>query len=78
MFDLAGQCEVRPLGRGRPQSQQGGAEAPCSSLTTRRVGGVGTAAGSVLLNADHVHEFDIATVHRVRPSPRVISTRSAA
>jgi hypothetical protein len=39
--------------------------------------GVSTAAGSVLLNADHVHELDIARMHRVRPPPLAISTRSA-
>jgi len=39
--------------------------------------GVSTAAGSVFHNADHVHELDIARMHRVRPPPLAISTRSA-
>src|SRR5829696_4114498 len=38
--------------------------------------GVSTAAGSVSLNADHVHELDIARMHRVRP-PRWRSARGA-
>lgn len=39
--------------------------------------GVSTEAGRVLVNADHVHELDMARMHRVRPPPLAISTRSA-
>jgi hypothetical protein len=39
--------------------------------------GVSTAAGRVLLNANHVHKLDIARMHRLRPPPLAISTRSA-